>query len=437
MSNLHFDIDKFQSESMQNHMGDYWMRVDDQIHLLNRFVFLEWASARAIAGWVPAASEFEWKCGMAQVMWQDMIIAQKLHARKEELSGNNKILIPSDKINIFIQDASGADSYFAFLAAWFLEIKKGMVEGYERYMEALDPIFDAPTLEMLEDILPKKRKQIAWAQGIIHDAVKDPKVLVGVQGFRSYVRKYLLHLGGIDERLDFTFEKPECPVEQPYGPAPHERSKPDWLELTDFENPPKEVDHSLKLFMWHYMTEIQVVDLMCYAFYGLSDMPFEFFIDFSRHIWDETRHHQMGVRRLEQWGYDIRKLPLPYGKDSIKDLEQYYTQLTMFSETCSFKRKRKSMKAFYEKGDIISGMTAEIDIVDERTHVSFGKKWVSELHKRLGDKRNLEQIVRDTMKSMQHSRLDEEQVSAEERESLTHFAFCGKLEFKNLNFDQL
>ena len=453
MSTLQFEIEKFQSEDLKNNMGNYWMRVADQIHLINRFVFLEWASARIIAGWVPAAPELEWKCDMTRMMWHNMTIAERLRTRKEELSSNSKILIPSEALQTFIQETSQADSYISFTAGWFLEFNKSLVDAYESFLTALDPIFDAPTLELIEEFLPRKRQQTAWAQKIIHHAVKDPIVLQKVDIYRDYVRTYLQSMGGIDGRFQpitgqSPIMKPTNPVTEPFGPAPKKRAKPNNVLTMDAFDPPVEVANNLKIFMWHYMTEIQVVDPMCYIFFGVGDMPFEFYCDFSRHIWDETRHHRMGVRRLQQMGFDTAQFPIPYGEDAISELEQYYAELTMIGETCSFSRKKKSMEAFYAQGDILSGMTAEIDIVDERSHVRYGKKWIPILYqKSTGDPRNLDEIVRDMMNRWMGedtTGLGKQQVKPElallsesERKSITHFAFCGKIEFKDLNFDRL
>ncbi|MDB5052471.1 MAG: hypothetical protein JWM44_521 [Bacilli bacterium] len=445
---IQFEIEKFESDVLQNHMGNYWMRVSEQIHLVNRFTFLEWISARVIAGWVPAATELEWKSEMTYFMWQNMSFAEKLRNRKDELSGNSKVLIPSEKLQSFIQDISRAGGFFPFLAGWFLEVTKESIQAIERYMEALDPIFDAPTIEMLNDFLPKKRSQVKWAKEIVHDAVKDKEVLISVELWRNYVKQYIKHLGGIDEREVSATVEPVCPVKEPYGPAPKKRSRPQWLKVSDNFDPPTEVGDNLKIFMWHYMTEIQVVDPMCYIFYGLDDMPFEFFCDFSRHIWDETRHHRMGVRRLQQMGFNPKDFPIPYGEDAIEELESYYAELTMVGETCSFSRKKKSMDSYYKQGDILSGMTAEIDIVDERSHVRFGKKWIPVIYQqKFGDQRSLEEIIRSIMErwmDQDESGLGRLQgnpelskLTSDERKSITHFAFCGKIEFKNLNFDKL
>jgi hypothetical protein len=445
---VQFDIESFESEMLENIMGNYWMRVPEQIHLVNRFTFLEWASARIIAGWVPAAAELEWKSSLTYFIWQNMAFAERLRNRKEELSGNSKISIPSPRLQSFIQDTSRAEGFIPFLAGWFLEVAKESIHAIERYIEALDPIFDAPTLELLKDFIPKKRSQVEWAKELVHDAVKDKEVLVSVEKWRKYVRQYIAFLGGIDERGEAAGEEPVSPAKEAYGPAPRKRSRPQWLKAADNFDPPKEVGDNLKIFMWHYMTEIQVVDPMCYIFYGLDEMPFEFYCDFARHIWDETRHHRMGVRRLQQMGFNTREFPIPYGEDAIEELENYYAELTMVGETCSFTRKKKSMDAYYKRGDILSGMTAEIDIVDERSHVRFGKKWIPVLYQqKFGDTRSLDEIIRSIMERW----MDQDQsglgrlqgseelgkLTSEERKSITHFAFCGKIEFKNLNFDRL
>jgi hypothetical protein len=170
-------------------------------------------------------------------------------------------------------------------------------------LEALDPIFDAPTIELLNDFLPKKRAQVNWAKDLLHEAVKDKDILFSVEKWRKYVRQYMQHLGGIDEREESTCELPVSPIKEAYGSAPVKRSKPSWLKVIDTFEPPAEVGDNLKIFMWHYMTEIQVVDPMCYIFFGLDDMPFEFYCDFARHIWDETRHHRIGMRRLRKWAF--------------------------------------------------------------------------------------------------------------------------------------
>ena len=435
---VEFDIERFVSDDMEHGLGTYWMRIPEQIRLLNRLVYLEWAGARVIAGWVPAAEEFSWKCDLVKMVWRNMTIADRLLGRKQELASSRTVTIPSPELQGCLQAVAAADGFWAWAAGWFLELTRAQIALYEQFAEALDALFDAPTLEILEEVLPKKRQQLAWATAHIHDAVSNPDVLQAVTLWRTYTRHYLAAIGGPGE-AEGSGAIPATPITAPYGPAPRQRSRPPWLKLADLQDPPPEFSGNLRTFMWHNATEIQVVDRMCYIFYGVDDMPFEFYVDLSRHIWDETRHHQMGVRRLQQMGYDLRDIPLPYGTDAAADLEEAYAYLTMFAEACSFGRKRGSMQAYYARGDIISGMTAEIDISDERSHVRYGKKWLTQLYRqRFGDQSTLNEIVERLMQG--RVRLDEQGnftgLTDEEKEQLSHAAFCGRVEFKYLNFER-
>jgi hypothetical protein len=66
---------------------------------------------------------------------------------------------------------------------------------------------------------------------------------------------------------------------------------------------------------------------------------------------------------------------------------------------------------------------------------------------KFGDQRSLDEIVHSIMDRWMESDAsglgklqgnpDLAKLSSEEKKSITHFAFCGKIEFKNLNFDQL
>ena len=104
----------------------------------------------------------------------------------------------------------------------------------------------------------------------------------------------------------------------------------------------------------HYInaTEVGPAESLCYAYYGVQNFPLEFYYDLARHIWDEMRHAEMGMRRLKQLGYtteDYKFLKGSPGK-AISDewLADMYTGLTMISEPCSFLKEKESCRVFLE-----------------------------------------------------------------------------------------
>ena len=46
-------------------------------------------------------------------------------------------------------------------------MKPHLIEGYERHMRETDQIADAPTIEILEDIVRKNRRHVAWGQEVL------------------------------------------------------------------------------------------------------------------------------------------------------------------------------------------------------------------------------------------------------------------------------
>jgi uncharacterized ferritin-like protein (DUF455 family) len=134
--------------------------------------------------------------------------------------------------------------------------------------------------------------------------------------------------------------------------------------------------------------EIIAAESLTYLYCSAHNMPLEFYYDLARHMWDEVRHSQMGVRRLLQLGFKIEDfrfsppIKLKEGTD-IKEFLDSYMELTNVGEACSFPYKRQAAESFWKFGDALSAIQSEFDVVDERKHVDYGNKWGAELYKQI------------------------------------------------------
>ena len=142
---------------------------------------------------------------------------------------------------------------------------------------------------------------------------------------------------------------------------------------------------SVKQMIYIYATEIFAGETLSTIYYYIDRMPLPFYFDLARHMWDEFRHSQMGMRRLLQMGYTVDQfqwLGGP-GKQDVKEhFTELYSNLTMLGEACGFKKKRKSAEAFWKFGDVLSAITCEFDLIDERRHIDFSTRWGPELFKK-------------------------------------------------------
>lgn len=131
---------------------------------------------------------------------------------------------------------------------------------------------------------------------------------------------------------------------------------------------------------------------------SIAEMPFEFFCDFVRQTWDEVRHTRMGFERLQALGIDPYRVAIPLGHYAVwgnLPLRDRIASLTQVGEACSFKGKREWVAAAHARGEWLSALEHDYDMVDEKNHVRFGARWLPEIMRRLGDTRTPEEVVQE------------------------------------------
>ena len=129
-----------------------------------------------------------------------------------------------------------------------------------------------------------------------------------------------------------------------------------------------------------------------------QELPFDYFCEFLRQTWDEVRHSRMGFERLQALGVDPYQVAIPLGHYAVwgnVHLRDRIASLTQVGEACSFKGKREWVRIAHERGEWLSALEHDYDMVDEKNHVRFGARWLPEILRRLGDSRTPEEVVQD------------------------------------------
>ena len=60
-------------------------------------------------------------------------------------------------------------------------------------------------------------------------------------------------------------------------------------------------------------------------------------------------------------------------------LRDRIASLTQVGEACSFKGKREWVRIAHERGEWLSALEHDYDMVDEKNHVRFGARWLPEI----------------------------------------------------------
>ena len=75
-----------------------------------------------------------------------------------------------------------------------------------------------------------------------------------------------------------------------------------------------------------------------------------------------------------------------------------YCRLTMGNEVHAFPYRHRRVEAHRKAGDALREQFVRYDIADETQHVRFGKRWLPELLKHIGEKRSVERYTKDVLK---------------------------------------
>jgi hypothetical protein len=378
-----------------------YLSPDETGDVLRDFFWREFELARLCFGWLPSFDTWEQKWWSGQVAYWHSRHMRFLEQRIRELPG---AFPDRHGPPVPLRDAytriSLAPSARAFWTGYEFLLKQ-LHRDYDAFLAVADPVTNSATIDCLNIVLIERSRILSWLSSGPLALYNDRGTPGGPDSdWLAYSGQVL---AGIDKVMDGDENAwPPIPEGEPLGPVPVDgRSDPSMIAsdyqkripeaeklayefYADEKNSP--IANNVRQMIFINSTEIIASELVAYIFYSCHDLPFEFYYDTARHIWDEVRHTEMGLRRLKQLGFKIEDFrywgPCHVEKDATAlDHYEFYADLTNRAEACSFNYKRTCAEAFRKHGDIISAVQSEFDVADERLHTGYGAKWSPELFK--------------------------------------------------------
>ncbi len=149
-----------------------------------------------------------------------------------------------------------------------------------------------------------------------------------------------------------------------------------------------------------YSTEVLAAETVAVVLFSLRDMPWQFQLDSARHLYDEIRHALMGYEWMRKHGIDPFKSPQylqVFRWRSQFPPAMQYCMLTMGNEVHAFPYRHRRVEAHKRSGDALSEQFVRYDIADETQHVRFGKRWLPDILRHVGERRSLEQYTAEAL----------------------------------------
>jgi len=148
--------------------------VEATARRVRNFRYAEEWMMMIFGGWMATVPEVPVKTGLGKICWETAQAADALGKRLPELRCGRKAVQASEASNAgfagMIQEISEPerpDLTIEKLVGIFDVLKPHLVEAYERHARETDPIADAPTIEILEDIVRRTRRHVTWGQEVL------------------------------------------------------------------------------------------------------------------------------------------------------------------------------------------------------------------------------------------------------------------------------
>lgn len=182
--------------------------VEAMARRIRNFRYAEEWTMMLLGGWVATIPELPVKTGLGKVIWDCAQAADVFGKRLPELRCGTKAVHASESANDafakFIEsitEPERPDLTIEKLTGVFDVLMPHLVDVYEQSMRETDQIADAPTIELLEDAVRKRRRNIAWGQEVLDRLCETDALRERRRARAEVLNRELLGTGGVTGTL--------------------------------------------------------------------------------------------------------------------------------------------------------------------------------------------------------------------------------------------
>jgi hypothetical protein len=357
--------------------------------------------ARVVAGFVPAMIIWNQRKELPALIFRSFRCVQDIRQRGRELGVSFEEMHFSENVagRKLIEALCHAKASADLLAG--MVVTHGiLISSIEKYLERNEGIYDLPSVSLLEADRDELKSQITWAEAALRKIASE----TGVEPNKTFTKKIKILAVDLQKVLcEYNVRSSEpLRVARQIGALPFADAKlPNDFHHLEFGPEPlpknpvyadRELYHAINFFQ-----EVQAADSCASMLFDSPDMPWNFFFDLSRHMWDESRHAMFGERKLLELGHSAASIGLStkaYAmRQTLVPLDRYAALSTQ--EADAFPGKHIGLKDAIANNDASGAMAWSYDIADETQHLRFGTKWIPVMREKIGDPRSYEQIKED------------------------------------------
>lgn len=358
--------------------------------------------ARVLAGFVPSLVVWQQRKELPALIFRSLRRVQDLRQRGRELGVSFEEMHFGENVagrkllNELCNSATTADLF----QAGIVQVNEALVEATGEYLKSNEGVYDLPSVAVLEANRDELKSQIAWAQTALRELAAETNEIPNGR-WQENIQALCDELPGILRQHNVRGVAP-LKTARRHGRLPFADAKlPVGFHHLEFGPEPLPADSSYparsRYHAANFLQEVQAADSCASMLFEAPDMPWDFYLDLSRHMWDESRHAMFGEAKLLELGTSAAAVGLStkaYAmRQTLAPLDRYAALSTQ--EADAFPGKHVGLKDATAHNDATSAKAWSYDIADETQHLRFGTKWIPVMIEKLGDPRSYEQVKQD------------------------------------------
>ncbi len=360
---------------------------------------------RILAGFLPGCVVWAQRKELPLHLFRSLRRIQDLRQRGRELgiAFTEVHLSAGVPARALLDALTRAPSTAAAIQAAMVEVPAALVAAIDGYRQRNEGIYDLPTQPLLEATRDELQAQAAWARTAVANLASDH----GDTPDEAFLADIRDRCTALEEALHAPVDRGVAPVRtgRRCGRLPlADSALPSGFRPLEFgPEPLPPVNGYADRERYHavnFLQEVQAADSCASILFEAPDLPWDFYFDLGRHLWDESRHAMFGERKLADLGTTAAAAGLSskaYAlRQTLSPLDRYAALATQ--EADAFPGKHAGLKDALAHGDQVSAMAWSYDIADETQHVRFGNTWIPVLIERTGEPRSFEQVKADAVR---------------------------------------
>lgn len=279
------------------------LSVAEAVERLRRLAYAERRLMRLLASRIVTVAERDLKALLGRLQYEDSLHADLLRRRVLEMRTNRSKLesAPDAGLEALFDEAEHLPGSYPFLAAVALVLKPELRSAYEGYLATTNHLADYGSVRAVQHILADEAEHDRLLQDALDDLAPSEEDRDTADVWEQKLRGYLAAAGGLDGMGRRGTPPAGAGSAGPYL-IPHRLTRDQSLaRVWDYVAPPLEaVPEHLDYMMGLRLSEINVAEGLAIVLFETEGMPWEFYLDISRHLWDEMRHSLFGEAAIEQ-----------------------------------------------------------------------------------------------------------------------------------------